>query len=455
MRNFKCPFGIFFLLGGLLISHTVLATNGYFPHGIGVKNKAMAGAGMALPEDAISIVNNPAVAVLLDDRTDVGLAVFQPRRNFTTFYEGSKGENNSFTFDVVHTDSDKDVYLVPEVARTRQLKNDSAFAWAFYMRTGIGASIPSGGTTFDPDGNGIVSLPGTFGDNDAAMDISQAYVDITWAKKVGKSSAFGVSAVLAAQSVKLKGTGGLAKYTEIFATSGGSEMPEHLSGNGRDVNYGVGLKIGFHHEFGQHFSFGAMYQSQINISSSGDYSDFFADGGNIDIPSWLRLGLTWKPIDGLSFSLDTQQIFYSSIDALSNSFTNVYDCPSAGFGGTDLSRCMGGKKGPGFGWKDVPIHNIGGSWTITDRWTVLAGFSFADQPTPIYENVLNSLMINMTEAHYTAGVVRKLSNGHELGFSLMYTEEESLLHPNQLDPNQDILLTTDQFDFQVSYSWAR
>jgi len=61
----------------------------------------------------------------------------------------------------------------------------------------------------------------------------------------------------------------------------------------------------------------------------------------------------------------------------------------------------------------------------------------------------------MTEAHYTAGFSRRLSNGHELSFSFMYSEEESLEKTNQLDPNQVILLTTDQFDFQVSYSWGR
>ena len=37
----------------------------------------------------------------------------------------------------------------------------------------------------------------------------------------------------------------------------------------------------------------------------------------------------------------------------------------------------------------------------------------------------------------------------------MYSEEESIEDLNQLDPNQVVLLTTDQFDFQVSYSWAR
>jgi long-chain fatty acid transport protein len=450
--------GVSLILGSLLVSQAGYATNGYFPHGVGTRNKAMAGAGMAKPEDAISIVNNPAVAVFLDDRTDVGLTIFKPRRNFTTFYEGSGGENNTFTFDLTHTDSDKDLYFAPEVARTSQLQNDSAFAWAFYMRTGIGTSLKGVNATFDIDGDGplgITRLPGIFGDGDFAMELSQAYVDITWAKKWGEKTSLGISAVLVAQSIKVKGTGGLARYTETFAASDGLISPDHLSGNGRDVNYGAGLKFGLHRQLGEHFSFGIMYQSEISMGSSKGYSDLFAGGGDIDIPAWFRMGLTWQPVDVLSFSIDAQQIYYSKVNALANPFGNVYDCPSAGWGGTDLNSCLGGKKGPGFGWKDDSVYNFGGSWDVSDRWTLLAGFSFSDQPTPNYENFLNTMLINLTEAHYTAGVSHKLKNGHELSFSFMYTEEESIEYLNQLDPNQVILLTTDQFDFQVSYSWTR
>jgi len=457
MRFFKRPSGVLFILGSLLVSQAGFATNGYFPHGIGTKNKAMAGAGMAKPEDAISIVNNPAVAVFLDNRMDIGVAVFQPRRNYTTFYTGSNGQNSTFTIAPVDIDNDKDVFLIPEVARTQSLKNDSAFAWAFYLQSGMGTSFKGGFATFDPDGDGplgIETLPGTYGDGTAGMELSQAFVDITWAKMWGQKTSIGVSAVLAAQSLKVKGTGGLARYTETFAASGGAVFPDRLSGNGSDVNYGVGLKIGLHRILSPHFSFGIMYQSEINMGAAKDYADLFANGGELDIPPWFRMGVTWQPMAALSVSIDAQKIFYAKVDALSNSFDNVYDCPSAGLGGTDLSRCLGGDNGPGFGWKNVPIYNIGASWELSDKWTLRAGFSFSDQPTPINENVFNILMLNMTEAHYTAGFSRKLNNGHELSFAFMYSEEESLEHPNQLDPNQIILLTTDQFDFQVSYSWG-
>ena len=50
--------GVFLMLAG-----TASATNGYFTHGTGTKNKGMAGAGIAGATDAIAIANNPAAAI--------------------------------------------------------------------------------------------------------------------------------------------------------------------------------------------------------------------------------------------------------------------------------------------------------------------------------------------------------------------------------------------------------
>ena len=148
------PLGVLLALTCLLVSKVTFATNGYFPHGIGTSNKAMAGAGMALPEQAISIVNNPAVAAFLDDRMDVGVSAFMPNRNYVTFFGGNHGHNNAFSIGPadVYIDNDNDLFISPEIARTRQLQNNSAFAWAFYMRSGMSTSYTGGYAAFDPDG---------------------------------------------------------------------------------------------------------------------------------------------------------------------------------------------------------------------------------------------------------------------------------------------------------------
>ncbi len=449
--------GVIIALSGLLLSQLAVATNGYMPHGVGAKNKAMAGAGMAMPQDAISIVSNPATAVLVGNRMDAGVSLFMPRRNYTTLFGGNNGRNNSFSFENVNIDSGEELFINPEIAGAHPLDDVSALAWAFYMRNGLASSFKGGSATFDPDGDGplgIATYPGTYGDGRLEFELSQAFLDITWARKFGDHTSFGVSAVLAGQSLVVKGIGGFAKYTETFSDSNGAVLPDRLSGNGKDTGYGLGLKAGLHHQLGEHFSLGAAYQSEINTGSFSDYSDLLAGGGDLDIPAWAKLGITWQPAGNFSLSLDMQYIWYSDIDALGNSFANIYDCPGSGMGGTNLKRCLGGADGAGFGWQDMPVVSIGSHWDVSEAWTLRAGFSFADQPVTYYENTFNIPVISLTEAHYTLGFSYRLDNGDELSFAFMYTEEESLEELNQLDSSQILRLTTDQFDFQVSYSWG-
>jgi len=73
MHNHTRLVSVVLLLSGVTCAQLAVATNGYFAHGIGAKNKAMAGAGMAMPEDAISVVNNPASAALLGEKMDAGV----------------------------------------------------------------------------------------------------------------------------------------------------------------------------------------------------------------------------------------------------------------------------------------------------------------------------------------------------------------------------------------------
>lgn len=42
------------------LPQSALATNGYFSHGYGVKSQAIAGVGIALPQDGLTAATNPA-----------------------------------------------------------------------------------------------------------------------------------------------------------------------------------------------------------------------------------------------------------------------------------------------------------------------------------------------------------------------------------------------------------
>ena len=67
----------------LLSPMVAQATNGYFAHGYGVRNKSMGGVGAALSQDAITAAVNPAGMAFVDNRLDVELEMFSPHREYT------------------------------------------------------------------------------------------------------------------------------------------------------------------------------------------------------------------------------------------------------------------------------------------------------------------------------------------------------------------------------------
>jgi long-chain fatty acid transport protein len=50
----------------------VLATDGYFPHGYGMKALGMGGASAALAQDSLGGATNPAGMVFVGSRMDIG-----------------------------------------------------------------------------------------------------------------------------------------------------------------------------------------------------------------------------------------------------------------------------------------------------------------------------------------------------------------------------------------------
>jgi len=228
------------------------ATNGYFLHGNGTKNKAMAGAGIALPEDSIDVTNNPAVAPFVGDQLVVGAALFSPIRKYQTGDSMFQGNFGAFTIGPNNIKSKSNYFVIPHIAKSWQLSNGNAWALSFYGRGGMNTDWNGGTASFDPDGpgpGGVGTFPGTYGDSifggsgKAGVNFSQAFLDITWGKKFSDRLSLGVSAVLVAQYFKANGVRTFAQYTETFARSENPmmpDMPTSLSNNGTDWDYGAG-----------------------------------------------------------------------------------------------------------------------------------------------------------------------------------------------------------------------
>jgi long-chain fatty acid transport protein len=454
---------LFIAISTLLLTTPLWATNGYITHGIGTKNKSMAGSGLAMPEDAISMANNPAAILANGDKYDAGLAIFSPSRSYSSSESQLNGNFGSFTIGPNDIDSENDLFFIPHFAATWKLNERSAWGVAFYGRGGMNTEWKGGTASFDPDGPEpapVTTFPGTYGagafggNGTAGVDLSQAFLDVGFSHKSSDILTWGASIVGVAQVFSAKGVGTFAPYTKTLAESGGTVFPDSLSNNGHDQSYGFGGKFGIQMDFSPRFSLAAAYQSEIGMSDLKDYSDLFADGGNFDIPGTVKVGITFRPGNTLALNFDVEHVYYGNIDSIANPMSNLFGCPSAGAGPSgNLENCLGGKNGPGFGWDDMTIYKIGGQWNSGNNWTWRAGYSHGDQPIPDTELLFNILAPATPEDHLTFGFTRGLTSGNEYSIALMYAMNKKVTGLNPLDPTQTISIDMDQWEIEFSFGW--
>ena len=440
----------------LFISGNAAATNGYFTHGIGTHNKAQAGAGTASPEQAIDAANNIAAGVLVGDRGDLGIALFSPRRSYNTSDSQLNGQFGSFTVNADNVESGSEYFPIPYAAKSWALENDRAISLLFYGRGGMNTDYKDGSATFDPDGPGpapIMTLPGTFGTGNTGVNLNQAFLELGYSFKSG-DFAFGIGPVIAMQAFEIEGVSAFGGFTRTFAASGGTQPPTALSNNGVDYSLGYGLKAGVIWDATKTLNFAVSYQSRMEMQEFDDYSDLFAKQGSFDIPAVGRVGMSWQATERLKLHLDIEHAQYGEIESIATPLQRIFDCPTAGQGGTNVEACFGGNQGAGFGWSDVTTYKIGGSYVRGDSpFTYRFGYNYSEQPIDESAVVLNILAPATVEQHFTFGVSRKTQGGNEFNVAFMYAPENTITGTNAFDPTQTIDLTMDQFEIEFSWSW--
>jgi long-chain fatty acid transport protein len=314
----------------------------------------------------------------------------------------------------------------------------------------------SGGTaTLDPDGPGlapVTRLDGPYGAGPGGVNLSQAFFDVTYAIKTGGLN-LGVSGVIAFQGFSAKGVGTLGGFTKSFAASGGTALPTQLTDNGTDYSYGLGMKVGAIYEVNDQLNLGIAYQSRTYMSEFDDYADLFAENGDFDIPASVSLSASYAATPVLSLHFTYERTMYSKIASVGNGIQNLFACPTAGAGGTDLESCLGGSNGPGFGWDDVDAYKFGAEWAGAAGTTYRAGFSTAKQPIGNDQVLFNVLAPGVVEKHITAGFSHDLGDGREVSAMLMYAPSVSVAGANTFDPSQQIELEMSQYEFEIGYSF--
>ncbi|MBK6630201.1 MAG: outer membrane protein transport protein [Betaproteobacteria bacterium] len=372
---------------GLTVPGMAWATNGYFSHGYGMKAKGMGGVGIALPQDALAAANNPAGMVMVGDRLDVGVDWFRPIRDAEIVGSLAPGVNGDYN------GSDQKNFFVPEFGYNKMLGWNMSLGVSVYGNGGMNTNYKNGIPLFD--GAPPIARAG--------VDLSQLFIAPTFAYKINKNHAVGISLNLAYQRFKAYGL-------QNFTAPGFSVSSTDVTNNGYDSSTGWGIKLGYTGNLTDAVTIGATYQSRTRMGKFSDYKGLFAEKGDFDIPENYGIGIAVKATPQLTIAADIQQINYGAIDAVSNKV----DCFFAGM-------CqLGANNGPGFGWSDMTVFKLGLSYAYSQNLTLRGGFSTTNQPISKSQTLFNMLAPGVIENHLTLGATWATSPTSEWTVSYMH-----------------------------------
>lgn len=371
------------------------ATDGYFPHGFGIKSKGMGGASVAVTDNAFAGINNPAASVWAGNRAEMGLDIFMPKRSAA---RSAPGFGGMLEGDVK---SDGSAFAIPEFAYNKNIDNRMSWGVTVYGNGGMNTELPGGNVTCMNPNNGQPYQGNLLcGQGKLGVDLMQLVVAPALAYKVDAQHSFGVSPLLVLQQFKATG---------LDAFAGFSMAPSQMSDTGTDRSTGLGVRLGYLGQMSDTLKFGATYSPKIKMSKFDKYSGLFAGQGSFDIPENYALGINLQVTPAVSVAADYSRINYSGVPSIGNPMSNLM-----------MGNPMGSTNGPGFGWSDVNVLKFGVQWQATSTMVLRAGYNQTTNPVKAENVTFNILAPGVIKQHYTLGGTYALSKDSEFTWAYMY-----------------------------------
>lgn len=384
------------VLAAALFSVPAFATNGYFSHGYGVKAQGVGGAGIALPQDGLAAATNPAGTAFVQDRLDLGLTWFAPKRS-------AQIVGNAFGADATYDGNGKSNFFIPEIGYIKKLDEKTTAGVALYGNGGMNTRYAS-------------NPYGRFGSTGSAgVNLEQLFITPSVALKIDEQNAFGIALNLAYQRFSAEG---------LNAFAGASTNAANLTNRGTDSSTGWGIRVGWTGQLTPELTLGATWASKVKTGKFSNYSGLFANGGSFDIPENYGIGLAWKFAPQWTFAADVVQIKYGSINSVANPLSNL----------TVQGNRLGASNGAGFGWRDITVFKLGASYDYSPDITLRAGFNHSDQPIPADQTFFNILAPATVQDHLTLGGTWKTSTGGEWSAAYTHAFRKTVNGANSIPP---------------------
>lgn len=403
--------------------------------GVGVVQVGMAGAGTALLNDSAATLRNPATGVFLETGSTWDLALAFPTADYSASPAGNDSRASLFEYQAGGYRSVYKLGSAPSYARLWRVSE--RWAWGVGLfGAGIGSTMPDGEANI---ARGIPLLAsecdGDFGGGDgraasagssqcggagakAGIQVTQINLGLHLSYRPSDWLGIGLSPVIGAQQFRIQGLSAFAPY---------SVDPSNVTDRDHDYSWGLGYRLGLHLRPSATVEFGLSYQPRMKQSQLDRYAGALV-GDSLDIPGNLNVGLHWRITPRHSLVLDWDQIRYDEVRPLAASPDKhdfVNQCVLPRLVGLplltqeDTQYCLGGDKGPGFGWGRMTMLKAGYEMRL-QRWAWRIGYSRGGSPIKTLNALMTALAPSVVSEHVAAGLSWDHSASLNIGLALSY-----------------------------------
>jgi long-chain fatty acid transport protein len=373
----------------LAFAQNAAATNGDQMIALSAAQAAMGGATVAQPQDALTILVNPAGMADLgmkDVRMDLGFGLLNPPRS------------------VNGNDSDSNWYMMPTGGVAFNVNDRLFLGMALGGISGMGVNVP------DINGVGPGTLPIVTTKQVFRFSPAAAY-------KVTDALSVGASLNIANQSLAMS----------LATPLGQVNLPQNQQ-------FGFGGTLGATYKFSPKLQAGLVWTSKTDIAKMEYNTPAGMTSFDMDMPASLALGVAFKPMPGLLIEADVKQIFFEDV---------MESIP--------VSNAPAGFPNPlAFGWEDQTVFAIGIKKEMGPM-AISIGYNYGASPIGSEDVNMNLGSTAIVEHHVSIGVSRKFSD--KVSGSFAYTHAfENELRSSVGTPNT-IEISQNQYNFNISYQF--
>lgn len=379
------------LLLGLAAPY-VAATNGDHMVGLSAIQNGMAGAIVAAPQEATTVLTNPAGMAMLDIkdvRFDLGVGFLNPPRQVNGF------------------DSDSNLYMMPTGAVAFRVNDKLTLGMGLGGLSGMGVDFA----------DTMVA-----GGNQSLVTTKQFFkVAPGFALRVSDRLAVGATINLNYQSLAMSG----------FSPAGRFDLPQNQV-------FGWGVTAGLIWKLSNQLQLGAAWSSKQDMSAFEWNTTAGKITMDMDAPQTLALGLAWRPAPGLLVEGDIKRIWFNDV------LDSVAFGRPAGYAGNVPAAQP-------FGWNNQTVYALAVQKDIGDKMQVRAGFNYGKSPIESGNVNANLGSLAVVEKHLTLGLSRKFSDKVTGSLSYVHAFKNSVT--SNVAPFNTIELKQNQINFQISYQY--